>query len=159
MIGLGVADFQYNNHIQNTYGDAKTNGTPNYDIPNFHGKYAASLTSAAINRAKWEDYKNRFQPYEQQLFNYTGESGQEILKGDIQAARHGINNAFNGAEQAQEVALSRFGIAPNESQQNSNALKKAAALAASTNQARENHYQRELEVLSGGIGSGAQGVR
>lgn len=130
-----------------------------FDIPNYTGKYAASKTSAAINRAKWNDYKQRFQPYEKQLFEYTGKQGQEILKQDIESARLGVNSAFAGGENAQQVALSRYGLNMSESQQNSNALKKAAALAGATNQARENHYQRELDVLSGGVGAGSAGVR
>ena len=117
-------------------------------------KNFASKTLANIYRAEWEDYKNRFMPYEQMLKG-TIDNKQEAARLETMV-RGNVNQSFGLADAQFTERFGQYGTGPSAIQQQvqnkTSALSKAAATADAVNNLRDHLKDRDSAVLAGGLG-------
>ena len=112
----------------------------------------AQHMNAWLNRQQWEDYKNRFQPVENQLIDET--MGGDLLDERLSSITATANQSFDSAMLGADITRSRYGIDQGESQAQSQLRKmmtsKTTAIADAKNNTRTHVYDRNMETLAGG---------
>lgn len=123
-------------------------------------KQYASKTQANIARAQWEDYKTRFQPYEDQLAGML--STDSSTNDMIARAEKSLDTTFATAKTNLGMKQSKYRMTPDATESASMArgmgLDKAATQVGNRNAIRTAAYDRDLEIMTG-AGSAAGGLK
>lgn len=111
----------------------------------------ASKTYAAISRAQWDDYEQRYQPIEDELVGMIGNTAN--LQDQLSRGDQLVDAAFGTAKQSQGLNLSMYGVASDAQTDAAHnrglSLAHAAAKAGSQNTIRTSNYDRDLQILTG----------
>ena len=111
-------------------------------------KEGASNLSAAVTRAQYQDYLNRFAPVENFLVGQVNGRNTKDLGLDVARANQSVMNAGANMQGQQERAMGRFGLAYNgPSIGSSNDI--TGGRVAAMNQARMADEERALSLMSG----------
>lgn len=111
-------------------------------------KKGASNLSAAVQRAQYQDYLNRFAPVENFLVNSLDGRNTKDLGYDLARANQSVISAGQNMQGQQERAMGRFGLqyrGPSIADSNEITGGRVAAL----NQARMADEERALSLMSG----------
>jgi hypothetical protein len=120
-------------------------------------KKGASNLSAAVTRAQYQDYLNRFAPVENYLVGQVDGRNTKDLGFDVARANQSVMNAGVNMQGQQERAMGRFGLQYNgPSIGSSNDI--TGGRVAAMNQARMADEERALSLMSGS-GQPAGGAR
>jgi hypothetical protein len=116
-------------------------------------KGGASAINAAITREQWEDYKKRFQPYEDRLAAIYKNGG--MMEGEAERIPEAVNQSFTTMRGIADRQLSRYGISPNEDQAVSRNRMASLDQAIASVDAKNNLYatadERQDKIMTGGI--------
>ena len=108
----------------------------------------ASNLSAAVQRAQYQDYLNRFAPVENYLVGQVNGRTTQDLGFDLARANQSVINAGSNMQGQQERAMGRFGLQyRGASMANSNEI--TGGRVAAMNQARMADEERALSLVSG----------
>lgn len=111
-------------------------------------KEGASNLSAAVTRAQYQDYLNRFAPVENFLVGQVDGRNTKDLGFDVARANQSVMNAGVNMQGQQERAMGRFGLQYNgPSIGSSNDI--TGGRVAAMNQARMADEERALSLMSG----------
>lgn len=111
-------------------------------------KEGASNLSAAVTRAQYQDYLNRFAPVENFLVGQVDGRNTRDLGFDVARANQSVMNAGTNMQGQQERAMGRFGLQYNgPSIGSSNDI--TGGRVAAMNQARMADEERALSLMSG----------
>lgn len=112
----------------------------------------ASLIYGYINMAQWQDYLNRFQPYEQELAEMVTDFD---VSGALSDAGDNVSQAYDQAEQSMNISLSQYGLTGglNNQQTKAMGLSRAANTAAAKNEERETIKDLQMGIAAGGLSS------
>ena len=111
-------------------------------------KKGASNLSAAVTRAQYQDYLNRFAPVENYLVGQVDGRNTRDLGLDVARANQSVMNAGTNMQGQQERAMGRFGLQYNgPSIGSSNDI--TGGRVAAMNQARMADEERALSLMSG----------
>ncbi|WP_222428965.1 hypothetical protein [Pseudoalteromonas neustonica] len=104
---------------------------------------------ADITRQQFEDYKNRFLPVQEQLFDLA--TNDTLLTEQMERNGQSIDRAFNQSKQSESMALGRYGLAPDNSKQDSNntGLLKSLTTASVNNETRSSVDDLQNKILTG----------
>jgi hypothetical protein len=111
-------------------------------------KEGASNLSAAVTRAQYQDYLNRFAPVENYLVGQVDGRNTKDLGFDVARANQSVMNAGANMQGQQERAMGRFGLqykGPSIGSSNDITGGRVAAM----NQARLADEERALSLMSG----------
>ena len=119
---------------------------------------SASDLIANITREQWQDYLNRFQPYDRKLIDLaTGNNDNEAA---VERARSGVQSSFDVANGTQQRNTERLGLStlPDEAQAIERNSKQAQTLSELNvvNNTRLHAQDRDQKLLAG---SGAVSLR
>lgn len=116
-------------------------------------KKFASKTRAAMAREVWEDYQNRFEPYEQQLIDQV-QNPEELLDERLSAITINNKAAFQSAEAGTDMMRQRYGVTPSgpQSRVENRDMQRSAVLSAvdGRNNTRTHVQDRNMAVIAGG---------
>lgn len=111
-------------------------------------KKGASNLNAAVQRAQYQDYLNRFAPVEDYLVGQVNGRNTQDLGYDVARANQSVANAGLNLQGQQERAMGRFGLATRApSIATSNEI--TGGQVAAMNQARIADEARALQLMSG----------
>lgn len=120
----------------------------------FSGSQGASSLLGELNRAQWDDWKNRFSPYIDQLADVAQDSGAPQRAANNASQSMGL--AFDRSQQTQEQQQQSFGInltpAQKKSQDRRQSIQRSASMVSAGNQARVSAQDRQSAILAGGMG-------
>jgi len=135
----------------NTGGLSSNTSDPNSIDASSKG--GASAINAAITREQWEDYKKRFQPYEDRLAAIYKNGG--MMEGEAERIPEAVNQSFTTMRGIADRQLSRYGISPNEDQAASRNRMASLDQAIASVDAKNNLYatadERQDKIMTGGI--------
>lgn len=121
----------------------------------------AQDTNAWLHRQQWQDYKDRFQPVEEQLIDET--MGTELLNKRLSAITANADDAFGAAEVDARVTRGRYGIQQNAQEQGAQnrslALGESLAVADARNNTRTAIYDRNMDTIAGGSSVANSAIR
>jgi hypothetical protein len=142
--------------LTNFWNGEPASTTPNSIDPNqaFTGNQGASQLLGQLNRAQWEDWKQRFAPYVEQL---AGEATDpNAATNAATQAKDAVGLAFDSAATINNQSREKYGIALNPAQQQAqermNVTGRTAAMASAGNEARISALDRQQSILAGGMG-------
>lgn len=122
------------------------------------GRMEGSDNMAKIHRAQWEDYRSRFAPVEDMLFDRfqdSSYSNEAVKKAGLTMA-----NAFDSSHEQTQRNLSRYGVTQTgdraAASERTAGLKKAAAVAGAKNATRTAMEDQKLGIMAGGLSTVAQ---
>ena len=139
--GLYAGDTEYN-------PNASAYGNINPSSYLYDKKDGASNLSAAVQRAQYQDYLNRFAPVENYLVGQVNGRNTKDLGYDVARANQSVLNAGANMQGQQERAMGRFGLQYNgPSVADSNDI--TGGRVAAMNQARMADEDRALSLMSG----------
>ncbi|MFS1522776.1 hypothetical protein ACL7TT_01475 [Microbulbifer sp. 2304DJ12-6] len=119
---------------------------------------SAENTLARIYRAEWQDYLNRFAPYEDKAIDFA--TNPEAVTEAVDRAGSAMEQSFATSKESLQRDRSRYGLSmsPREqaSESRSNAASGTAAKLAARNNTRLHVQDRQQQVMSG---AGAVGLR
>lgn len=111
-------------------------------------KEGASNLSAAVTRAQYQDYLNRFAPVENYLVGQVDGRNTKDLGFDVARANQSVMNAGTNMQGQQQRSMGRYGLQYNgPSIANSNDI--TGGRVAAMNQARMADEERALSLMSG----------
>ena len=120
----------------------------------FRGDQGASRLFGRLNRAQWQDWKQRFAPYIERLADRAQDPGAP--EQTAMEARNAVGLAFDNSQQAQQMQNQGYGISMTPAQQQAqnrrNSLQKNASMVTASNQARISEQDRQQAILAGGMG-------
>lgn len=123
--------------------------------------YEASLPFAELARAQWKDYKKRFMPFEKMLITQGLDANNYIQ--DVNVAKNAVDSAFSQQDGAFERNMDRMGVVMNPAEQNAiednMARDKATTMVGEMNSARNNVWDRQNSIMSGGLSSVNRTIR
>jgi hypothetical protein len=123
--------------------------------------YEASIPYALLAREQWQDYKKRFLPIERQLIS-EGTNDMQYLT-EPQMAKTAVDQAFKNQPGAVSRDLARSGVTmtPGEQAASDQSLNmaKAATSVAEANGARNNVWDRQNSIMSGGLSAVDRAIR
>ena len=122
---------------------------------------SARDTQAALARAEWNDYKNRFFPLEENLINRYDNAN---LRNMAMTENHNATNtAFNVDRGVQARRLSRYGTSLSADQQaaqnRENQVSRVAALTDVRNLTRDAYSDIDQQILFGSSSSNSNAIR
>lgn len=121
---------------------------------NFNG--SAENTLAQIYRAEWQDYLDRFAPYEDKLIDYAMNPG-EVTEA-VDRAGENVDQGFMNAQGNLNRDRSRYGLSLNgreaANEERNTAIDKTAAKLAARNSTRLHVQDQQERVMSGGSAVG-----
>lgn len=117
------------------------------------GDNSGSTNLARVHRAEWEDYKSRFVPVENELFDmYYDDAGR---KEAVKEAGLTMEGAFDRSMEQGDRNLQRYGIKPTERQQKQrekgHKVAKAAAVAGAQNAMRTAKEDQKMGIVTGAV--------
>lgn len=137
-------------------------GTYDYQSPNtqpflinpgsYQGDDQASRTAAAIARAQYEDYKNRFVPIRNMLVEEATTGYQDQLDASMNRTRSAVSGAYDRAEGMQRRRLERYGVnAPGADFSRD----ETSSMVGGLNVTRQRSKERKMNLAYGGMNAGA----
>jgi hypothetical protein len=124
----------------------------------------ASNKRAFLVRDQWRDYKQRFQPVENQIINDMGSGVHTRFNQEgVDTARRGVDTAYAGAQAMENRDRERMGMglsdAQKAAQQTQVNMQKSASSANAVNTANQWDIDRRNAVVSGGLGNASTAGR
>jgi len=117
--------------------------------------FAGSLVSMNTAVDQWNDYKNRYLPYQNKLIGTIGDPA--MLAADQGFARNSVAQAFGTQAGAQQRNLERLGVAMTPDQQTASdqtlGLAAAAQTVAGLNSAAQHTKESDMALMGAGMGS------
>jgi len=114
---------------------------------------SASNKMARITREQWEDYKKRFQPYEDRLAAAYANGG--LLEGERERIPTAVNQSFDSMRGIADRGLSRYGITSSADETNardrSMGLNKSLASVDAYNTLYRVADERQDRLMTGGL--------
>lgn len=104
---------------------------------------------ADITRQQFEDYKNRFLPVQEQLFDLA--TNDTLLNEQMERNGKSIDRSFNQSKQSEAMTLGRYGLTPDNSKQdgNNSSLLKGLTTASVNNETRSSVDDLQNKILTG----------
>jgi hypothetical protein len=123
---------------------------PNY-VSTSDSEYA-SKTYANIIRSQYEDYQERFQPYENRLMDLA--QSRELLDDQLSRITANVSASYdNPQNSAGNLAMQRYGVSMNAQEQakstRQNEMSKALALADAKNNTRIANADQQDAIVTG----------
>ena len=132
----------------------------NYDFPDLRLDSSLDLSSgvdsasyqdtmAELTRSQWNDFKNRYLPVQKELFGLA--TNDKLLTEQLDRNKVNIDNSFASAEQNESMRLGRYGLAAEDSKQNSNNtnLLKSLTTASVNNETRGAVDDLQNKIITG----------
>ena len=132
----------------------------NYDLPDLRLDSSLDLSSgvdsasyqdtmAELTRSQWNDFKNRYLPVQKELFGLA--TNDKLLTEQLDRNKVNIDNSFASAEQNESMRLGRYGLAAEDSKQNSNNtnLLKSLTTASVNNETRGAVDDLQNKIITG----------
>ncbi|WP_045405398.1 hypothetical protein [Vibrio jasicida] len=123
-----------------------------YGVGNYTGSHAAEQTYTDLYRAMYEDWKNRFEPYQQVLMDAA--TSTEMLDEQLSRISATTERTKMQASQTAEMNRNRLGLQQSATQKaaSDNRMGISAALGDinAKNSAREAAYENYQSVMTGG---------
>lgn len=135
---------QVTNNLQQAWGSGGFGGVRNvmgllsgmsensFGVPQFRNPEYATQTLAALRRAEWQDYQNRFQPVEDILFGFVQPERAQQVGASAQAQ---FNQGFARSQDAQQRQLQGLGLQMTPEMQRINQQRQALGQVQAYNQA------------------------
>ena len=123
--------------------------------------YEASLPFALLAREQWSDYKKRFMPIEKMLISQGLDDSQYLTEPKM--AKQAVERSFNAQPEAMGREFSRLGVTMSPAEQmginNETQLDKTSAMVGLENDARNNVWDRQNSIMSGGLSAVNRALR
>lgn len=123
--------------------------------------YEASIPYALLAREQWQDYKKRFLPIEKQLISQGTSDAQYITEPKM--ATNAVTRAFDAQPGAMTREMGRMGVSmtPDEQSAANQSLQmaKTSAMVGESNDARNNVWDRQNSIMSGGLSAVNRAIR
>lgn len=132
----------------------------NYDLPDLRLDSSLDVSSgvdstsyqdtmAELTRSQWNDFKNRYLPVQKELFGLA--TNDKLLTEQLDRNKVNIDNSFASAEQNESMRLGRYGLAAEDSKQNSNNtnLLKSLTTASVNNETRGAVDDLQNKIITG----------
>ena len=132
----------------------------NYDLPDLRLDSSLDVSSgvdstsyqdtmAELTRSQWNDFKNRYLPVQKELFSLA--TNDKLLTEQLDRNKVNIDNSFASAEQNESMRLGRYGLAAEDSKQNSNNtnLLKSLTTASVNNETRGAVDDLQNKIITG----------
>ena len=132
----------------------------NYDLPDLRLDSSLDVSSgvdstsykdtmAELTRSQWNDFKNRYLPVQKELFGLA--TNDKLLTEQLDRNKVNIDNSFASAEQSESMRLGRYGLAAEDSKQNSNNtnLLKSLTTASVNNETRGAVDDLQNKIITG----------
>lgn len=123
--------------------------------------YEASIPFALLAREQWKDYKKRFLPIERKLIA-EGTNDYQYLS-EPKMAQEAVSKAFGAQQGSTSRDLARMGVSmtPDEKAASDHGLQmaKTTAMVGEANDARNNVWDRQNSIMSGGLSAVNRAVR
>ncbi|MGK0546354.1 hypothetical protein ACSEE7_12705 [Halomonas cupida] len=120
----------------------------------FRGDQGASELLGQINRAQWDDWRNRFAPYISALADIADDP--QAASQAAENAQNAMGLAYDVAEQSEEQRRQAYGVDQTAAQKATNDrmsnLSRVADTVTAGNQARISAQDRQSAILAGGLG-------
>ncbi|WP_031431831.1 hypothetical protein [Methylomicrobium agile] len=118
----------------------------------------ASNKRAFLVRDQWRDYKQRFQPIEDQIIKDMGSGIHTRFNQEgIDTARKAVDTAYAGAQSMENRDRERMGMGLSDAQKSAQSTQfdtqKSASSANAVNTANQWDIDRRNAVISGGLGN------
>jgi hypothetical protein len=113
-----------------------------------YGKQSASHNQAAIARGEWADYKQRYRPIENELLGEIG--NPDTYNSSVADARQSVREAFDTQNQSAQQQAERYNLSPADDDRQTG-LAEAASEVTAANRARNQVYNRNMQLLGGGL--------
>lgn len=137
-------------HRNNQNQDVQEQVSGNTPIDPNDSKYASKTYAQLINN-QYQDYRNRFLPYEERLMSLADST--QLLDEQLSRVTTNVNNAYNGANQQQSMMNQRYGLtqsaAQTQSQDRNTDINSALSMAHGKNNSRIAHSDRQNAILTG----------
>lgn len=118
-------------------------------------EFNASALASNVARQQWQDYQNRFVPYQKKIVESVNSPQMQT---DLEGfARNAVSNAFNTQWGAQKRDLARLGtvMTGRQAQDAANqlGLAQSGQAVAGLNMARQHTKDANLAAMAGGMGA------
>jgi hypothetical protein len=131
--------------------------SPYYVDPNLQNA-KPDTAQAALTRAQWQLYKDKFQPTEQSALDYLKDPNAAI-ESAASSAGSAVARTYNAEQGMTDRRLTRLGITPTAEQkadlERNTDLSRALAIAGAKNTARAETRDNNIDLLSGALNLGA----
>ena len=118
---------------------------------------SARDTQAALARADWNDYKERYYPIEEELISRY--NNKELVNNAIAENTQAVNTAYDTDEGIQQRRLSRYGVSLSADQQaaldRESQVSRVATLTDTRNLTRDTYADLDEQIMSGTAASTA----
>lgn len=119
-----------------------------------NGDQGASKLLGQLNRAQWNDWRNRFSPYVDELASVAQDSSAPSTAAANASSAVGL--AYDSSQQGLEQQRQGFGINQTPQQraaeQRRTNVERSASMVSAGNQARISAQDRQDAILAGGMG-------
>ncbi|MBV7438808.1 hypothetical protein [Aeromonas sp. sif2416] len=103
---------------------------------------------ATITRDRYQDWKNRFYPKQQELMELA--TNGQLLRDQLGRVDQNNQNSLAAAKQATDNRMARMGVSTNQSaDDNGQGLRMALMTAGTENGLREQEQARQMGILTG----------
>lgn len=120
----------------------------------------ASKTMANVSRAEWEDYQNRFEPYEAKLIAQI-DNGANV-EAMIQQGNQAVDSSFKSGLSEIQRSNAKFGVSQDATETGASArsmsLAAGSAKAGLANTVRTHAQDRDMQVMAGTNVGGMKGI-
>lgn len=121
--------------------------------PQYGGRNSGSDNMAKIHRSEWENYRSRFAPVEDMLFDRFQDTGR--TEEAVKSAGQTMASAFDRSKDQTAREMSRYGVSQTgdvaEASDRTFGLKQAAATAGARNGMRTAMEDQKMGIMSGGL--------
>ena len=118
------------------------------------GDQGASELLGQLNRAQWEDWKNRFAPYVDELARVAQDNNAPGMA--AANASNAVGMAYDNSQQGLAMQRQGFGInlTPQQqaAEQRRTSVERSASMVSAGNEARISAQDRQNAILAGGMG-------
>lgn len=151
-IGVGNGGSYGGGQATNTNNDYQYNNYGAYQPYSYNDDDYASKTYANVIRAEYDDYKARFQPYEERLMSLA--DSRELLDQQLGRITTNINKSYaNPQHNAGALQQRRYGISQSTQSSNQNNrqnnLNRALSMAHAKNNTRVADSDRRFDMVTG----------
>lgn len=117
------------------------------------GGQSGSENLAKVARAEWEDYKSRFAPIEDKLFERFNDDEGRAVAADKAASNAGL--ALDRSKEQTDRTFSRYGLnmtdRQNASRDKAHSLQKTASTVGAKNTTRAAKEEQRMNIMAGGL--------
>ena len=120
----------------------------------FRGDQGASELLGDLNRAQWEDWKQRFRPAVEDLADTA--TDPTAANDAANQAQESVGLAFDTSQTINNQNRQRYGVSlspdQQQAQERAQNVNRSAAMATAGNEARISAQDRQQSILAGGMG-------